>query len=93
VLFLYRPPQTWMPFASPRGTMQQAEYNRRLQDSFAATRRVAPREAAATDAPGAERDPIAALDDLAALHRSGALTDAEFAAAKAKLLGTGDTAR
>jgi hypothetical protein len=32
-------------------------------------------------------DPIAQLERLAALRDSGALTDAEFAAAKAKLLG------
>jgi hypothetical protein len=42
------------------------------------------------DAPGAgpAADPIAQIERLAALHRSGALTDAEFAAAKAKLLGS-----
>ena len=33
-------------------------------------------------------DPIAQLERLAALHASGALSDAEFAAAKARLLGT-----
>ncbi len=32
-------------------------------------------------------DPIAQLKELAALHDSGALTDEEFAAQKAKLLG------
>ncbi|HEY6891079.1 MAG TPA: SHOCT domain-containing protein [Solirubrobacter sp.] len=32
-------------------------------------------------------DPIERLERLAALHRSGALTDEEFAAAKARLLG------
>ena len=32
-------------------------------------------------------DPIAQLKDLAELHSSGALTDEEFAAQKAKLLG------
>lgn len=35
----------------------------------------------------AATDPVGALERLAALHRSGALTDAEFAAAKARLLG------
>jgi len=33
-------------------------------------------------------DPIAQLERLAALHAGGALSDAEFAAAKARLLGT-----
>jgi hypothetical protein len=36
----------------------------------------------------APADPIAQIERLAELHRSGALTDAEFAAAKAKLLGS-----
>jgi hypothetical protein len=35
-----------------------------------------------------QADPIAQLERLAALRDSGALTDAEFAAAKAQLLGT-----
>ena len=40
-------------------------------------------------APGvAASDPIAQIERLAELHRSGALTDDEFAAAKAKLLGS-----
>jgi len=41
----------------------------------------------AAGGPGAEADPIAQIERLADLHRRGALTDAEFAAAKAKLLG------
>jgi hypothetical protein len=42
----------------------------------------------AMPAPGAAAsDPIAQIERLAELHRSGALTDDEFAAAKAKLLG------
>jgi hypothetical protein len=84
MLFLYRPRQTWMPFRVPREPTQQEAYNRQMQDSFAATRRVTPAPAGGT-AP----DPLTALKDLAQLHTSGALTDAEFAAAKTKLLGTG----
>ena len=42
-------------------------------------------QAAPAPAPGGE-DVIAKLDQLAQLHASGVLTDAEFAAAKAKLL-------
>ena len=38
--------------------------------------------------PAGAADPIAQIERLAELHRSGALTDAEFAAAKAKLLGS-----
>jgi hypothetical protein len=81
MLFLYRPPQTWMPYSLPRNQTQQAAYNRQLQDQFASTCRVPP----AVPAP-APRDPVAGLKDLDALHRSGGLTDAEFQAAKAKLL-------
>jgi hypothetical protein len=81
MLFLYRPRQTWMPFALPRERTQQAEYNRQLQDQFASTRRVAPAVPAA-----AERDPLADLQRLGELHQAGTLTDAEFETAKAKLL-------
>jgi hypothetical protein len=81
VLFLYRPPQTWMPYSLPRNRTQQAAYNRQVQDKFDSTRRVAPAVPAKV-----ERDPIQALKELAELHDAGALTDEEFAAAKAKLL-------
>ncbi len=81
MLFLYRPRETWMPFASPRSRTDQAAYNRRLQQRFESTRRVAPAVPAA-----AQRDPIADLEDMAALHASGVLSDAEFETVKAKLL-------
>jgi hypothetical protein len=87
MLFLYRPRQTWMPFGLPRGRTDQAAYNRRLQDKFQATRRVpvtAP--AAAPRAP--ERDVVADLRGLSELRAAGALSEDEFAAAKARLLGT-----
>jgi Short C-terminal domain len=83
MLFLYRPRQTWMPYSLPRNRTEQAQYNRRLQERFASTRRVAPAVPAAR-----ERDPLADLEELGELHRSGVLTDAEFEAAKAKLLAT-----
>jgi predicted lipid-binding transport protein (Tim44 family) len=47
----------------------------------------APAPAAAAPAGGAGGDLAAQLDQLAGLNRQGILTDAEFAAAKAKLLG------
>ena len=81
MLFLYRPRETWMPFASPRGGTEQAVYNRRLQEQFESTRRVPP----AVPVP-AEHDPFEALKALGALHQSGVLTDAEFTAAKTRLL-------
>jgi hypothetical protein len=80
VLFLYRPRQTWMPFGLPRNRTEQAAYNRRMQDRFDSTRRVAP------PVPAAERDPLDQLKELGELHHNGVLTDAEFEAQKAKLL-------
>jgi len=96
MLFLYRPPQTYMPYRV-RPRTQQAEYNRQLQQRFQATRRVTPAapvadlpppttESAAESPPLGGGDAIAALKELAALHESGALSDDEFTAAKAKLL-------
>ena len=38
-------------------------------------------------APPAATDPTSGLERLAGLHQSGALTDAEFTAAKSRLLG------
>ena len=43
--------------------------------------------APAQAAPGAADDPVAKLKELGELHASGVLSDEEFAAAKAKLLG------
>jgi len=40
MLFLYRPPQTYLPYRPPRPRTQQDAYNRQLQQQFAATRRV-----------------------------------------------------
>ncbi len=89
VLFLYRPRQTWMPYRLPRQTTQQDAYNRHLQKAYEATRRV-PR-----GAPGAvnalatavKGDTLADLKELAELHATGALSDEEFATAKATVLG------
>jgi hypothetical protein len=89
VLFLLRPRQTYMPFAVPRERTQQDVYNRQLQDAYASTRRVAPGAPASTP----RRDPFADLKELAQLHQSGVLTDAEFATAKARILDSTDEAR
>jgi hypothetical protein len=83
MLFLLRPRQTWMPYALPRDRVQQDAYNEQSRQAYASTRRVPPAAPAPT-----QRDPIADLKALAELHRSGALTDTEFAAAKAKALET-----
>jgi hypothetical protein len=57
---------------------QQSAYDQGLADSQAA-----PAPAPAAAAP----DPIAQLTQLGQLHEQGVLTDAEFAAQKAKILG------
>ena len=86
MLFLYRPRQTWMPYRLPRERTQQNAYNRQLQEAYAATRRTEPAVPAASPAAPA-RDPISDLKELARLHDAGHLNDAEFTAAKAKVLG------
>jgi hypothetical protein len=90
MLFLYRPRQTWMPFRPPRTRTDQDGYNLRMQQAYSATHRVAPYTPAATGDTASE-DPVARLRELAQLHDAGALSDAEFAAAKAKVLGLGGT--
>jgi hypothetical protein len=65
--------------------MEQAEYDRQLQESYNSTRRVTPSQPDPSQ-PAAAPDLIADLKDLGDLHRSGALSDDEFAAAKSKLL-------
>jgi len=89
MLFLYRPRQTWMPFRPPRTRTDQDGYNLRMQQAYSATHRVAPYTPATSGAAGGE-DAVARLRELAQLHDQGALSDAEFAAAKAKVLGLGE---
>jgi hypothetical protein len=91
MLFLYRPRQTYMPFRRPRPRTDQDLYNYQMQQAFSATRQVpAYTPAAAPPAPAPADDPVARLKELAQLHESGALTDDEFTAAKARLLGLGE---
>jgi hypothetical protein len=82
MLFLLRPRQTYMPYRRPRNRTRQGAYNRELQDRFNATRQVAA-PAVTSGAP----DPLDQVQSLAALHEAGTLTDEEFAAAKARVLG------
>ncbi len=85
MLFLLRPRQTFMPYALPRTQPEHEAYRRELEQAYASTRRVAP---PASEAP----DLAASLTELAELNHSGALSDEEFAAAKAKLVGPADGA-
>ena len=82
MLFLLRPRQTYMPYALPRPPEQQRVQNEQIQHAYSATRRVEP------DAPASPGLPVDQLEKLAELHRSGVLTDDEFSAAKAKVLGS-----
>jgi len=85
MLFLYRPRETWMPFARPMSGTQKAAYNRSLQMKFESTRR-APRPVPAP-APTPQLDVVDALQRLAGLQQTGQLTDEEFFNAKQKVLG------
>jgi membrane protease subunit (stomatin/prohibitin family) len=58
---------------------QAARYDQQDQQQYAAE--------AAQQAPPPEEDATAQLQKLAALHTQGVLTDEEFAASKAKILG------
>jgi hypothetical protein len=62
---------------------EQDAYNEEAQAAYAATQAPPPAYAA----PAPEADTIAELERLARLHESGALSDDEFAAAKARVLG------
>ena len=84
MLFLLRPRQTWIPYALPRSREQQDAYNRQLEDAYTSTRRVGSPPA---NAEPSASDPIHQLQDLARLRDSGALSEAEFTALKAKVLG------
>ena len=65
---------------------EQARIQQAVAQQVAATQPPAP-PAPATPVPPASGDVLDGLERLAALHQQGALTDAEFSAAKAKLLG------
>ena len=57
--------------------------SRRQSQRWAEQEQAAPAQAA----PAAAADPVQQLKELGELHASGVLTDEEFAAQKAKLLG------
>ena len=65
---------------------QQARWAEQDQMNYQPVYEQAP-PAPAAPAPAAGGDSVGQLKELADLHQSGALSDEEFAAAKAKLLG------
>jgi len=66
---------------------QQAQVNEQAQQAYQATQQPAPAPAYAPPTPPAPSGATADLDQLVQFHNSGVLTDEEFTAAKAKLLG------
>ena len=66
---------------------QQVSYNEQASDAYAATQAPAPAPAPVAPVAAAPPDTTGELERLAKLHESGALTDEEFGAAKAHLLG------
>ena len=68
---------------------QQDVYNEQLHKAYSSTKRTEP---GAPSAGGAPADPVTALKDLADLRQRGMLSDDEFAAAKARVLGGADAA-
>jgi Short C-terminal domain len=64
---------------------QAAKWDAQEQQQYAQQPQYAPEQQYAPEAP--EDDATAQLQKLAALHTQGVLTDEEFAAAKAKILG------
>ncbi len=72
---------------SGRVAHRQAEkYNDQAQQEYDAQQAAAPPAPAAPAAPPQD-DSMAQLQNLAQLHTQGVLSDEEFAAAKAKILG------
>jgi len=66
---------------------QQYEQQQQLAQQAAAQQAAYQQQAAPAAPAGAGDDMMAQLQQLATLHTQGVLTDEEFAAAKAKLLG------
>jgi hypothetical protein len=67
---------------------EQDADNKQASAAYAATTEVQPSPTPTMPAGGGAADPIAELERLAQLHSSGVLSDDEFAAAKATVLGS-----
>ncbi len=71
-----------------REQQQQAEYDQNQRLSDLEQQQGPPAPAPAAPAPAPSSSMLDQLNQLATLHQQGALTDEEFTAAKAKLLGS-----
>jgi len=80
-------------YQSGKAHQEQEQINEDAEAGYAATQQLPPQEYVAAPAPAPAPAPAAGgdtteqLSQLAQLHASGALSDEEFTAAKAKLLG------
>lgn len=76
-----------------KNRVRQDQYNEQAQDAYAATQYPPQPQYAPPPPqqppPQPAADPLAELERLARLHDSGALSDAEFATMKARLIGEG----
>jgi hypothetical protein len=75
----------------PRDPRQQEAWNREIQDAYGATLRASRpdmQQGSPSEDPAIPAGLVSGLKQLAQLHRSGALTDEEFTAAKTKLLSS-----
>ena len=72
---------------SAEQAQQEAEQNERIGD-LEQQQQAPPAPAQQAPAPAASSPMLDQLNQLATLHQQGVLTDDEFTAAKAKLLGT-----
>ena len=67
--------------------VNRRQYNRWAEQDQQYAQQPAPPATATAAVPGSGRDPIEQLKDLADLKSKGILTDQEFAAQKARILG------
>ena len=77
----------WAAKEQEAQAQQQAVYEQGVADAQAAQAAAAPPPAAAPAAAPAAEDPIAQIEKLGKLKEQGLLTEEEFAAQKAKILG------
>lgn len=76
---------TGIAYNAGKQRAQQDLYNREADAAYQAAQQPPP--GVPQQAPSAENPTMSELSRLAELHQSGQLTDAEYTAAKAKLLG------
>jgi Short C-terminal domain len=71
-----------------RHSMERQQYEEEQDSRIGDLEQQQPAQQAPAPAPAQSSPMVSQLNELAALHKQGVLTDDEFAAAKAKLIGT-----